>query len=298
MREFPFKKFDAFAVGASSGNPAGCVYLEDETSISIQEMQQIAKELKGFVNEVGYLSPDEEGFRLRFFSSECEVELCGHATIAIMYDLIANDPGYKMKKQLSIGVKAGRLSVFNHIDEENAVYIMAPPPQYLPCSLTPDNVSEALKMDIGGIKRDYPIQLVNGGLRTLIVPLTSLGFCLEVAPEQEKLRRFCAEQDIDIILVFCKDTYLSSSHYRTRVFAPKYGYLEDPATGSGNSAFGYYLKELDQWFDPITIEQGSSEESPNIIRLRGYQDGQDFHILFGGSAVVRIDGSYMLHEEL
>jgi predicted PhzF superfamily epimerase YddE/YHI9 len=29
--------------------------------------------------------------------------------------------------------------------------------------------------------------------------------------------------------------------FRVRVFAATFGYLEDPATGSGNSALGYYL---------------------------------------------------------
>ena len=51
-------------------------------------MLQIAKELKGFVKEVGYVFGTSEGsFDLKYFSSEREVDFCGHATIAIMYDL-------------------------------------------------------------------------------------------------------------------------------------------------------------------------------------------------------------------
>lgn len=53
------------------------------------------------------------------------------------------------------------------------------------------------------------------------------------------------------------------------VFAPKYGYLEDPATGSGNSALGHYLIELGQWKDGgVILEQGPYLEIPNIVKLR------------------------------
>ena len=75
----------------SSGNPAGVIYLNKYNDLTTDEMLQIAKELKGFVSEVGYIWENEDGsFGLRYYSSEREVEFCGHATIAIMYDLIKN----------------------------------------------------------------------------------------------------------------------------------------------------------------------------------------------------------------
>jgi len=44
-------------------------------------MQAIARELKGFVNEVGYLCRlDKDLFDLKYYSSEREVDFCGHAT--------------------------------------------------------------------------------------------------------------------------------------------------------------------------------------------------------------------------
>ena len=50
----------------------------------------------------------------------------------------------------------------------------------------------------------------------------------------ETLRLFCLKNEIDIVHVFVKETYTASAKYHTRVFASKYGYLEDPATGSSN----------------------------------------------------------------
>jgi predicted PhzF superfamily epimerase YddE/YHI9 len=51
MKKFAFKKIDAFATQESGGNPAAAVYLTAEQDISAHEMQRIAKELKGFVND-------------------------------------------------------------------------------------------------------------------------------------------------------------------------------------------------------------------------------------------------------
>lgn len=296
MKTFPFKKMDAFSRGTSSGNPAGCIYLQNNAAIDESGMQKIARELKGFVNEVGYLFPVTDGFRLKFYSSECEVEFCGHATIAIMYDLIKENEELLDKKELSLYVNAGKLSVFNQISEEDAVYIMAPEPQFLSHGLAVGDISHALEIDESMVDGKQPMQVVNAGLRTLIVPLASLDACLTVYPTQEKLRLFCESKDIDIALIFARESYLEECQYRTRVFAPKYGYLEDPATGSGNAAFGHYLIQNGLWTDNVTVEQGPSRENPNIVRLRRYQKGQEERILFGGSSVMRICGNYLLHE--
>ena len=106
MKEFRFKKIDAFATEKSDGNPAGYIWLNSHSGIDEKEMLQIAKELKGLVNEVGYvLRTAEDSFEFKYYSSEREVDFCGHATIAIMYDLIKNNPELmqldllKIKKQ-------------------------------------------------------------------------------------------------------------------------------------------------------------------------------------------------------
>ena len=85
----------------------------------------------------------------------------------------------------------------------------------------------------------------------------------------------------------------SGNKIRTRVFSPKFGYLEDPATGSGNSAMGYYMLKHDMWDgSPVNIEQNGLREERNIVKLR-YDDGA---VYFGGSATLRIEGMYLLEE--
>ncbi|HWQ08434.1 MAG TPA: PhzF family phenazine biosynthesis protein, partial [Holophaga sp.] len=114
MKSFPFKKLDAFATAVSGGNPAAAVYLDTFDAINDAEMQRIARELKGFVSEVGFvarLAPD--AFRLRYFSSEQEVQFCGHATIAICHDLVQGDAGLAALSGFRLHTNKGILPVEN-----------------------------------------------------------------------------------------------------------------------------------------------------------------------------------------
>ena len=119
---------------------------------------------------------------------------------------------------------------------------------------------------------------------------------MQVNPGQDDLKVFCQDHGIDIILVFSAETASGRHQYRTRVFAPRYGYLEDPATGSGNSAFACYLLHIGAWDgEDLVIEQNNDRSNPNIIRLRSVVQDGTRRVQFGGGAVVRIDGEYILY---
>ncbi len=297
MKKFKFKKIDAFATQKSDGNPAGMVYLDSLEDITTDEMLRIAKELKGFVSEVGYARRiDESTFDLRYFSSEREVDFCGHATIAIMYDLIKNSDNLINKKQITIITCKGNLIVENRISNEDAVFITAPVPVFSPNEVNIESIAKALRIDLDEINNSYPASIVNAGLETLIVPIKRLNGILSISPVLDELKEFCIENSIDIITVYSDEVVDKKNRFRTRVFAPTFGYLEDPATGSGNSAFGYYLLKNKIWDGAfMLLEQNGSFENPNIIKLMA-KDTEDAkpQVVFGGGAIVRIDGEYIL----
>ncbi len=296
MRTFPFKKIDAFAAGGSTGNPAGAIYLDAPEDITPDEMQRIALELKGFVSEVGFLHPFEDGFGLKFYSSEREVAFCGHATIAILYDLVRSRADLMARDLLPFETSKGTLRAHNRIREEDAVYIEAPDPVFRSDAIPVSDICEALGVGVNGLRADHPAVVANAGLETLIVPTAGLEEILSLAPEFERLKAFCFMHNIDIITVYSKETSLPGSGFRTRVFAPTFGYLEDPATGSGNAAFGFYLMKHHGWSaEALTIEQNGSEAQPNIVKLRFLRDeGGAGKVLFGGSGTIRISGEYRL----
>lgn len=294
MKELNFKKIDAFTSGISSGNPAGYVFIEDGDVISENEMQKLASELKGFVNEVGFVSECQGGFKLKFYSSECEVEFCGHATIAIIYDLLSMNDELRSKSQLDIHVNAGKLTAYNFLEQQDAVYIMAPEEQRYDVGMDTKDILEAIGLNEADHAINYPIQKIDGGLRTLIIPIKSLEACLDLFPDEMELKDFCLRNDIDIILVFTQETYNGKADFRTRVFAPKFGYLEDPATGSGNSAFGYYLMNVNMWKEDLLIEQSANKENANYVKLKSIDSNGKKRVLFGGCATTRIEGKYHL----
>ena len=297
MKKLAFKKIDAFATGQSTGNPAGAIYLDDENDLSPAEMQRIAAEMKGFVNEVGYVSRiDPDTFRLKYYSSEREVDFCGHATVAIMYDLIKNDAGLLKKPALNIVTSKAKLLVRNRIPDEDAVFISAPSPRFSAQTLPALHIEDALRIDANDIAENWPIRIVNAGLETLIVPIRTFQTILAIEPDSKNLKLFCETNLIDIVLVFSTEVSNPSHRFRTRVFAPRFGYLEDPATGSGNAAFGHYLLKQKKWNGEVmSLEQNNQHDHPNIIKLLTRQDdvGQT-EVTFGGSAILRIQGEYIL----
>lgn len=297
MKRFKFKKINAFATQKTEGNPAGMIYLDDSDDISTDEMLTIAMELKGVVSEVGYVRQIEENtFDLKYFSSEREVDFCGHATIAIMYDLIKNSNELIKKQYINILTNKGRLEVENRMNQEDAVFISAPQPIFSANTVFPENIVESLRININEIKECCPISIVNAGLETLIVPIKSLQGILSISPNFDELKNFCIKNTIDIITVFSDEVVNRENKFRTRVFAPTFGYLEDPATGSGNSALGYYLMKNKIWDGSfMSIEQNGNLECSNIVKLMAKgATGSNPQVAFGGGAVVKIEGEYLL----
>ncbi len=288
----PYRKLDAFTAGKSSGNPAACLFLPPGETLSEAEMQAVAQEHKGFVSEVIYCTPlAEHYFRLRYYSSECEVEFCGHGTIACMYNLIRENPNLKGVAQIKIHTNKGDLPVYNEIEALDAVFITAPDPETLPVPVGAETIAAQLRIAPERIDPKFPLALIDAGLRTLLVPILRLPDVLRLKPDEAALKAFCLENGIDIILVFTPDVAYRKNRMRTRVFAPKFGYLEDPATGSGNSALGHYLLTQGMWDGkPITIEQNGDPVDFNLVHLKKQGD----KVLFGGNAALRIEGVYLL----
>ena len=291
MKTLLYKKIDAFTSDISLGNPAACLYLSTGQTLTEDEMLNIAKQHKGFVSEVVYCTENEDSdFNLVYYSSECEVPFCGHGTIACMYSLIKDTPELMNRSEITVHTRTkGSLIIYNNIAEQDAVYISATEPVYSGVPVSIDLISENMSIDKSIISDNYPIDFIDAGNRTLIIPLNTLHDVVNIFPSEQMLKDFSLQNAIDVILIFCMDTKDKSHFAHTRVFAAKYGYLEDPATGSANSAFGYYMLKNNTWDGkPIKLEQGGIDRVYNTVRL----SNKDHSLLFGGSATTRIDGVY------
>jgi PhzF family phenazine biosynthesis protein len=293
MKSYPYKKIDAFTSEGSLGNPAACIYLGSEDSLTEDEMLAVAKQHKGFVSEMVYCKKsDPFTFDLIYYSSECEVDFCGHGTIACMYSLIKDSPEALEQPELFIRTrKKGTLTLYNKVMEQDAVFITAPEVRQIGTRLTAEEIAAELGIQPEQISDRLLMDVLDSGLVTLLVPILSLADEIQIAPDEAKLKQFCLQHGLDIVVIFCMETEDQIHFAHTRVFAPKFGYLEDPATGSGNSAFGYYALKNNLWQgEPISIEQGRAGMVYNTVRLMT----EDQKVLFGGRATDRIIGTYQV----
>ena len=79
----PLYQVDAFTDQLFRGNPAGVCLLA--TPQPDEWMAAVAREMN--LSETAFLLPEDDGYRLRWFTPAVEVRLCGHATLASAYIL-------------------------------------------------------------------------------------------------------------------------------------------------------------------------------------------------------------------
>jgi predicted PhzF superfamily epimerase YddE/YHI9 len=83
MKSLTIYQVDAFASALFKGNPAAVCPLDKW--LSDEQMQAIAAENN--LSETAFFAPEGEGLRIRWFTPNEEVALCGHATLASAYVL-------------------------------------------------------------------------------------------------------------------------------------------------------------------------------------------------------------------
>jgi PhzF family phenazine biosynthesis protein len=89
-QELQYFVVDAFASEVFRGNPAGVVILL--SPLSDETLQAIAAENN--LAETAFLTSDDSGYGLRWFTPTEEVPLCGHATLATAHAIFRHlDPG-------------------------------------------------------------------------------------------------------------------------------------------------------------------------------------------------------------
>ncbi len=301
MRRFRFWKLDAFTDGSSGGNPAGLVLLEPHDPVTEAEMQRLATQVaaSGFVTEVAFARPLGPGeLDLRYFSREREVPFCGHATVAALYQLLAAEPQFRGLPRIALQTRKGRLEVENRIETEDCVSIAAPAPAFPALRVTAAETAAALGLPQEAVDRhalaaDLLLPVCECGQRCLLVPLVRLDPLLACAPEYPALRAFADRAGFEVVVLWTRETVRAERALRTRVFAPAFGYLEDPATGSGNAALAHWLRRAGRWTGgTLLIEQGPDRSAPNLVAIRAETGGG---LSIGGRGVARLAGEYLLH---
>ncbi len=141
----------------------------------------------------------------------------------------------------------------------------------------------------------WPLQVVSTGLPVLIVPVRTLTAVRSINPDASAIINVCERFGANGIMVFTTVTVESFASVHARMFAPKIGILEDPATGSAGGALGAYLVqngvvEVGPTTD-ILVEQGYEIERPSRILVQVESDDDVIQgVKVGGHCVMVVEG--------
>ncbi len=228
-------KVSSFANRGNGGNPAGVVLNSDE--LTEAQMQNLAK-IIGY-SETAFISESEVAdFKVRFFTTNAEVDLCGHATIAA-FNLMQQK---KLIKQGSYTqeTKAGVLKI--NI-KASTVYMQQTLPRFYE-KIYAEELSDCLNIACTDFGTRMPIQAVSTGLKDILVPVKNNNILEYLKPDMKKIEEISKKYQATGIHVFALNNDPKSVAI-CRNFAPLYGISEESATGTSNGALACYFINMD-----------------------------------------------------
>jgi len=212
---------DAFNNTIFKGNPAAVIPLNEW--IPDYLMQSIAEENN--LSETVFFVKKEQLFEIRWFTPSCEIDLCGHATLAAAH-IIFTELNFN-EKSLEFNSKSGILTVQKNDDW----YTLNFPSEEIEEIETPTLLKQALNV---------PILKTYKGTWKLIVELEDETTIVNLKPNFSLL----AELESNGIGVTSKGDKVD---FVSRFFAPKLGINEDPVTGSAHSLLiPFWAKKLNK----------------------------------------------------
>lgn len=253
---------NAFTQAPHGGNPAGVVL--EAAHLTETHMQTIAR-LIGYSETAFVLPSTQAPRRLRFFTPNGEVDLCGHATIAT-YTLL-----WKHGK-IGLGttyheLKAGILAVA--VETDGRVVMHQTQPEF--GTIVPaEMAARILNIPAEWITQTgLQPQVVSTGLRDIFVPLDSRTHLWAIEPNFDMMRMFNQETQTGGFHVFTLDTLDPEATAHCRNFSPLYDINEEAATGSSSGALACYLWHnglvAAEELTGMVFEQGNVMQRPSHI---------------------------------
>ena len=280
---------NAFTRNGTGGNPAGVVL--DADSLDDAAMLQIAAQVG--LSETAFVSRSAtEGAKLDFFTPARRIAHCGHATIGA-FSLM------RQKNRIGSGVTSKETvdgPRLIEIDDEDIFVEQSAPAYEPPFKSVGRGVTLAdvlLSVGIGEAALDPAVapQVVDTGNRFLLIGLSSTDVLAAIAPDQEKITAVSEALDLIGYYLFVTGDETLPFDATTRMFAPRFGILEESATGMAAGPLACLLHDhLHVTRAPYLIEQGAfmGAPSPSLIRVNlELRSGAIVGLMAGGQGTVR-----------
>lgn len=214
----PIFQVDAFTDRPFHGNPAAVCLLDAARDEAW--MQAVAAEMN--LAETAFVSPRDDGYDLRWFTPTCEVDLCGHATLASAHALWET----KRLHQDTVArfhTKSGWLTAHQR---DGLIELDFPATPADPAPAFTASLAEAL---------GTPVEWAGRSRYDLVARVTSAETVRRVAPD---LALVGALPCRGVIVTAKGDDGVHD--FVSRFFGPQSGVDEDPVTGSAHCALAPY----------------------------------------------------------
>jgi predicted PhzF superfamily epimerase YddE/YHI9 len=246
---------DAFTDRPFTGNPAGVCILQ--APAEEPWMRNVAAEMN--LSETAFLSPEPDGFRLRWFTPTVEVPLCGHATLASSH-ILWETGRLGFDDTARFHTLSGVLTAEKRGPEIEMNFPLRPIEETPP----PPDLGKAL-----GARPLW----VGRSAMNLLVELDSEKTVRDLEPNMHTLARLPAKG-----VIVTSRSERPEFDFVSRYFAPAQGVNEDPVTGSAHCTLGPFWEAR---LGKSSMVGYQASARGGIVKVRVVGD----RVLLGGSAV-------------
>ncbi|MDQ0206247.1 PhzF family phenazine biosynthesis protein [Alkalicoccobacillus murimartini] len=274
--------WDVFSQEIDKGNPAGVVL--DAEHLTDNDMQHIAKEV-GF-NETSFIvSSDVADFGVRYFTPGHEMNVCGHATMAVCFALQQLEQ-LPEKETITIETKAGILPVEM---AHNVCRMQQAAPRFSPFEGEKVSLMASIGLTIEDLDERLPITYGSTGIWTLLIPIRSLTAFSHMKPDQEKFPSILTDMPRVSVHPFCVETFDPKADMHARHFSsPFSGTVEDPVTGTASGVMGaYYARYIHPGAEAyeLVVEQGQEIGRDGRVFVHVKNAKTDLSVAISGTAM-------------
>lgn len=292
----PFVTLDVFTDRRFAGNPLAVVL--DGTGLDPADMQTIAREFN--LSETVFVLPADRAAaraRLRIFTPARELPFAGHPTVgtAVLLGRLDGSGTREFVLDETIGPVPCRVRSTGP-DSGRAEFDIPTLPANEGRLGDAAAMAAALGLSPEDIALDRePAEHWSAGNPFAFVPIRSLDAMRRCTVDLSRFDDTFRGSGRAAAFVFCRETEDEANQLHARMFAPSFGILEDPATGSAVAAFAGYLAAHGGYADGthlVRIEQGCEMGRPSLIELTiSIASGALTHASIAGSAVVVMQGT-------
>jgi trans-2,3-dihydro-3-hydroxyanthranilate isomerase len=292
--KYEYYVVDAFTPTPFLGNPAGVVLRADELSDEL--LKSIAAEIH--LSETAFvLRPhsSDADIRIRWFTPEVEVKMCGHATLATAHILRQTGQWADPRQPLRIETLAGVLCVeIDRTGSPEILWLHMPAPKLTGTAIDPTRLAELCGLEFAQMSGDLPIQQTQD--QDLIVPVKDFRALQGARPDFGALGVFCRLHCVRGVCLTTPRGVSAAATLQSRFFAPAVGIDEDPVTGSVHGPLAAYavLYNIGTFADGEMVMdclQTPASGRVGQVRIRIRQDaGTTLPVKVGGQCLTTMHG--------